>query len=453
MSENRLTERHLRNAKPAAKDTYLGDGGGLYGRVLKADPDNDKTPDTDKTPRAEKTPRANKKILFQYRYKIDGKTGYFHCGTYPVTSLAEARTLRDQARKLVRNGIHPAAHQRRERQEHAAAEQAAQMEKTVAQLHEDWQKIYLSHHRRDKGELVKQFMESDVLPYIGKLKAKDVTRKQLVQVIDRITERGARRKANAVLSMLKQMFKHGLARGFVDIDPLVGLTKLHAGGKEQSRERNLSCDEVTALHIAIPEAGMHTSAEAAVWLLLATGVRTKELLHAPWSEFDLIENTWLIPVARSKIKKTRPHLVHLSSFALRQLAILAKERTGAFLFNGRKLNHPVSDKWLSKIVRDRQRKVALKKRSSKTGSLLLAGGEWTPHDLRRTMASRMGDETIPPHVIEKCMNHELGGQIAVYQQQEYLAERKEAFERWGNRLDGLTKTATKNTRTAARKTK
>ena len=100
-----------------------------------------------------------------------------------------------------------------------------------------------------------------------------MTRQQIVQVIDRIADRGANRKANAVLTLLKQMFKHGLARGIVDADPTYGLTKAHAGGKETPRERNLSHEEITDLAKRLPAAGPPLRVEAAPLLPLSTPAR------------------------------------------------------------------------------------------------------------------------------------------------------------------------------------
>lgn len=420
MSENNLKERELQHATPAEKDTYLSDGGGLYGRVLKA------------------IPGVDRKIVFQYRFKIDGKTGYFHCGTYPQTTLKEARDSRNEARKLVLNGIHPAIHQQAERAKRAKAAQSERMEQTVTQLFETWERNYLAHHRKDGGTMVRQFIKSDVLAEIGEMRAKDVTKRHLVQlVIEPILKRKKRRKANAVLSLLKQMFRDGAARGTIDSDPTLGLTRAQAGGEETPRVRNLSKEEITELSRAISGSDLPERLQAAVWILLATGARTRELLHAQFSEFDLAENTWTIPAERSKNGKA--HLIHLSAFAKVWIEKLSALKGGPLLFPGRTEGEPVSDKVLSRAVRDRQTKKKQEGRTAKTGSLLLSGGLWTPHDLRRTLASRMGDLNIPPHVIEKCLNHSLGGILAVYQHQEYLPERKVAFETWGEFLGSLVK--------------
>lgn len=83
MAERILTDKHLQAAKPdAERDIYLPDGGGLYARVLKG------------------YTAKEKLIVFQYRYKLHGRTRYYHCGTYPQTPLADARKARDSARRL-----------------------------------------------------------------------------------------------------------------------------------------------------------------------------------------------------------------------------------------------------------------------------------------------------------------------------------------------------------------
>lgn len=419
MAERLLTEKHLQAAKPDAnRDVYLTDGGGLYARVLAG------------------YETREKRIAFQYRYKIDGRTRYFPCGTYPHTSLAEARRARDTARKRRDQGIDPLGEQRRSRAERRAKEQADALEKTVRGLFEDWERRYLKGKWKDAGALARQFLESDVLEHIGSVRARDVTRAQVVEVIDRVTDRGAKRKANAVLSLLKQMFAWGLARGVVETDPTHGLKREHAGGTEKPRERNLSPDEITDLAKRLPNAKLPLRVQAALWLLLATGARVGEFTKAQWSEFDLTGNTWEIPAERSKNGK--PHIVHLSGFALDWLKRLAEAGTGRLLFEGRSAGTPVSEKWIGKCIRDRQRTKALRGRTKKTGVLLLDGGEWRIHDLRRTMASRMGDLGIAPHVIEKCLNHALEGILRVYQHQEYLPERRAAFERWGAELARLS---------------
>ena len=176
--------------------------------------------------------------------------------------------------------------------------------------------------------------------------------------------------------------------------------------------------------------------------------RVGELLKARWVDIDETEKTWTIPAENSK--NGRAHLIHLSAFALKQLAVMKKDKSGPYLLPGRVKDSGMSDKAISKAVRDRIRKEPLKRRTPKTGTLVLSGGEWSPHDLRRTMASRMGDLKIEPHVIERCLNHVQQGIVGVYQRQEYLQERKEAFEKWGKKLASIQAS---NSPAAAKKSK
>ncbi len=421
MAENRLTERHLRSAVPLENvEGYLPDGGGLTARVMPA------------------RPGVDKKIVFQYRFKIAGKSDTFHCGTYPQTSLADARAQRNDARRLVNAGINPGAQKQLERKKLVEAEQAEMREQTVEQMFETWARFYLAKHRKDGGAMVRQFIESDVIPQIGKMRAKDVTKRHLVTlVIEPILMRASNRKANAVLSLLKQMFGDGAARGTIDADPTQGLTRAQAGGEEKARTRNLTEAEISELAVALTATRIPERIIAMIWLLLATGARADEMTGAPWAEFDLDARIWNLPANRNKSK--RDHVIHVSEFAYGWLEKLSKKKEGKFLFAGRKADSALSEKWISKCVKDRQRATPLKNRSSQTSALILEGGTWTPHDLRRTLASRMGDLKVAPHVIEKCLNHSLGGILAVYQHQEYLSERKAAFDAWGARLAILSK--------------
>lgn len=416
MAERLLREDDLDRQKPSpTHDIYLSDGGGLYARVLKGYAPKDK------------------RIAFTYRYKINGRTEYFPCGTYPATSLKDARKRRDAARAVRDRGASPLEADREKKRLEREQREAQATEKTLRGLFEDWERIYLEHHRKDKGAQVRQFLETDVLSYLGKQRARSITRRQIVQVIDRIIERGARRKANMVLSLLRQMFRHGLERGIVDADPTFGMSKKSAGGRETPRQRNLSAGEITELSGKLPHSDLPERAQAAVWILLATGARVGELLGAEWKHVNLKARTWSIP----ETKSGTAHVVHLSDFAAERFKQLSRDGKTRLLFEGKRSDTPVSDKWLTKMVRDRQRKKSLKGRSQKAGTLVLSRGEWTLHDLRRTMASRMQDLHVLPHVIEKCLNHKLQGILAVYQTADLLPERKAAFEAWGGYLERL----------------
>jgi integrase len=419
MAKELLTDKQLRAARARAKEFLLVDGASLYARVRK-------------------TRDGGTSITWQFYFKWGGKTERLSIGPYPEVSLASARRRADEARQQLAADPpeHPVlAKREREASAHATA-LAKSRERTVRGLFDDWETVYLAHHRKDRGAHAREFMEHDVFPFVGELRATAITRADIADTVDRIVARGARRKANAVLATLKQMFAHGVVRGIVPTDPCYGFTRRHAGGEERSRERVLSLEELADLARALPQSGLGEPLQAAVRLLLATGARVGELNQARWEHVNLQASTWHIP--KEHAKNGREHLVHLSAFAREQLATLAGFRVSAYLLPSRKTDAPIDDKALSKALRDRQRKKALKGRSTAhVGTLRLAGGDWSPHDLRRTFATRLADLGTLPHVIERALNHTMQGVMAVYNRNDYLPERRRALEAWGAELERI----------------
>lgn len=415
MAENKLTDKTLRAVKTKDREQMVGDGGGLWLRILPAD--------------------KGGAFNFYYRFQYNGKERRFNCGSYPNTSLADARRNRNAARELVARGIDPVEQASSARASAEAAQASQRLEKTVDGLFEDWERVYLVAHHKDKGAFAKAAYDLDVRQSIGAMRAREVRLPHIIQVIDTLLERGVRRKANMVLSLLRQMFRHGLGRGIVDTDPTLGISKKQAGGKESPVERNLSEPEIRELDGKLGQSGLHPKMIATIWLILATGARVGEVIKARWSDLDLPNKTWHIPAAHSK--NGREHIIHLSEFAILQINRLAEYKSSVYMLSGSKPESPLSEKTISKAVRDRIRIEPLKGRSQRSGALLLSGGEWSPHDLRRTMATRMGDLGVAPHVIERCLNHIQQGIVAVYQRQEYLVERQTAFNVWGARLRAL----------------
>lgn len=415
-TENKLTDKRLKSLKPTDSEQNIGDGGGLWIRVMPAD--------------------KGGAVNFYYRFSIGGRARRYNCGSYPETSLATARERRATARQLVRQGIDPVEKDDSDRKAASLAQALAKLEKSVDDLFDDWKRVYLEAHHADKGDYAESVYNHDVKSILGHLRAKEVRQPHIVQVIDKVLDRGARRKANVVLSNLRQMFRHGLGRGMVETDPTLGIGKKQAGGKETPVDRNLTLEEIKDLDTKLQVCGLHKRMTSALWIILATGARVGELIKAQWSEIDLEAGSWTIPSQNSKNGKS--HFIHLSPFASAHFKYLASIKSGRYVLAGREPDTNMSDKSISKAVRDRIRTTPLQRRTPQTQSLKLTGGEWSPHDLRRTMASRMGDLGVAPHVIERCLNHIQHGIVGVYQRQEYLDERKAAFVLWGAKLAELS---------------
>lgn len=427
MPEKNLTDRELQTARRSTteKEYLLNDGGGLYARVRPSQASDDNA------------------MAWLYVFRQGGRLYRHHLGAYPKTSLKRARELHEQARAIVNAGGNPIEARRAEEQERAAraaaaldSAQALSRRMSVEALFAVWREQYLAHERKDGGAGLALMFQTHVLPRLGRRPAEEIQPADVADVIEAIVRDGKRRTANMVMAALKQMFQYALVKGRVRANPAGLFTKKHAGGTEAPRTRFLSAEEIAELENRFPESGLEEPQRAALRLLLATGARMGELVHARWEHLDLAHGTWTIPAEHSK--NGQQHLVHLSGFALAQVATLKAFARGPYLLtSSRSEGGAIDVKSLTKAVHDRQRTAALKNRTRRVQSLCLPGGPWTPHDLRRTMVTHMNALGVPYFVVEKCVNHRMDGMLAVYNQHDYLEERRRAYELWGARLAEL----------------
>ncbi len=409
---------------------------------------------------------ANWFWYFRTTSPVTGKRAWFPlCGGQPyssmrgnsTSSLAAARLQAEEMRVSTRSGTDVNI----ERQQRIAAErEAIKADKesqrralTVRTLFARWKETDLAlvvkgerrSGRKDGGRYVEEQFERHVFSQIGDVQATDIRRADVMELLDRLTKQGHNRTANVILAMLRQMFRFAAKRDLIQGDPTFGIEKKDAGGRDNERERMLSEPEIRQLARSVPNANLNPRTEAALWLLFATAARVGELVKAQWSEIDTASRTWTIPAENSKNGKA--HVVHLSDFALRWIDRLSTLKTNpTWVFPNVKETEHVCTKTINKQFSDRQRTgPPMSNRSANTNALLLPGGKWVPHDLRRTAASRMQALGVSGEVIDRCLNHTEANKVTrTYQRDELLPQRAEAFKRLGEHLDVLTRTDTRN---------
>ncbi len=435
----RLTDLAIRAAKATSKDQFLSDGSGLYLRV---------------------TVHGARVWVYRYKNKA-GATRWFDLGTYPAKLLTDARAEAANLKLKRRNGIDPIEEREREleRQRQALAEEAEQLavrkrqaveeEATrnarisVRDLFDIWTQREISK-RKDGGTQTLRAFTKDVFPTIGDLAAVDVRKGHIAAILDAVLARGGNgRMAACLLSDTRQMFKFAVDRDYVDADPTASIrrNRIH---KPTERERVLSTDEIRTLRDRLPQAGMAEQSQLALFAMLATCCRVGELCKANLSDINIDDRKWVIPAGNSK--NAREHNVHLSDFAagiFTALKARADELGSEWILPARNKTDendkplPVCEKSLSKQVGDRQRPgmPAMSGRSPKVDALVLPGGKWTPHDLRRTGATMMAGLGIAPSVIERCLNHvEPNKMQRIYQRHDYAPEMQAAWDLLGERL-------------------
>jgi len=191
----------------------------------------------------------------------------------------------------------------------------------------------------------------------------------------------------------------------------------------------LNDDEIKALLTALGKA--NRTVEFVTRILLSTAVRIQALMLAEWAHVDFEKKTWLIPPGDGR-KSIREFVVPLTEQVigyfqeLKKIAgrsdyvvpVIKKRKEGDYPMQPGSVNH------------------ALERVCADLGDKIRA---FSPHDLRSTARSHLGALGVPVAIAERCLNHTLGGLIAVYDQHDYLVERRKALEQWSTKLDILEK--------------
>lgn len=345
-------------------------------------------------------------------YHFDGRPRRMTLGSYPAMGLADARIKLSEARKLLERGIDPGDREVQRRR----AEQIAQ---TVGDLAAAYLDKWARPRKRSAAE-DERILNKDVLPAWGRRKAKDISRGDVIALLDSIVDRGSPVAANRTLALVRRMFGWGLSRDIIPANPCAAVK---APGLETRRDRVLSASEIATLWLALhdPDIGVSKPIRLALKLQLVTAQRKGEVIDAEWSEFDLVGGVWTIPGERAK--NGMPHRVPLSRLALAVLDEISPapdRQQSRWLFRSPRREGPVTGPAVDHAMRANRK--------------ALGTGDATPHDLRRTAASHMTSIGIGRLVVGKILNHAEPGVTAVYDRHSYDREKRAALDAWGARL-------------------
>jgi integrase len=355
----------------------------------------------------------------------------------PVLTLAQARQKAREIKKLAAEGKPLTA-------DESINEDMPTFKAVVAD--------YLNHlAKNERPSTVKEARRvlethKDVAPWRDRPIA-SITDDEVRKLRDKIADRGAVIQSNRTLARLHAMFAWALGEKRITASPAAGINKLT---KEKERDRILTDEELRWFWAGCTELGWPFGPLCK--LLLLTAQRRDEVSEMAWSEVDLEERLWVLP--RHRAKNNEAHKIHLSASVLDILTGLAEQRAkidwrknSDFVFPT--LGGPaVSGFSWAKIRLDEE---MLKTRRRALGqteddgefrkvlgipdgrALPVEIAHWTLHDLRRTAATGMARLKIPPHVVDKVLNHTSGtirGVAKVYNKFEYLEERAAALDAW-----------------------
>lgn len=341
------------------------------------------------------------------RYRYAGRQKELTIGRYPDISLSKARELAIDARANIQQGEDVARTKKLLARELANA-------KTLKELANDYLKKAKLVLAPSTFKQRKHHIDDVIVPKIGSLLVREVTTTDVVYLIESV---GKMHVASLVLIALSRIFKHGIAKHVALTNPCLGITAsaICEAPKPTRLRLKLSEDELRVILPKLPSIGIENA--LAIKVLLTTCVRTNELVKAEWADINFERTEWTIPAVNSKTRK---------GFTI--------PLTPAIVGWFNELKHySCGSKYVLPSRTGKQTHIALLTIAVAVNKLckkLEGVRRFTPHDLRSTARSHLTELGINLIVAERCLNHSLGGLVGIYDQHDYMTERRIALELW-----------------------
>lgn len=389
-----LTVAQVKGARPKAKMYKLPDGGGLALWVL---------------------PSGKKSWRLTYT-RPDGKQDSLTLGMYPDHSLADAREWRAEVKAKLAAGKNPKL---------TATDTGAQyrFENRLAEWHERWRRQGGKTGKGKNPKYAAQVLaavESNILPDFRGCDVRTITTAQIVKSLRKMEKRGVLEYLQRVKTSLGLMFDYLVADGTVTHNPVRLIGRQVFDRPKENHFSALSPQDLPLLieRLETDKKLSHANKLLIYWQLLSI-TRPNEAAEARIKEIDLKNEIWEIPLERMK---TRPHIVPLSS-ALKQIyaEAMGLNIKGIYLFEGQGFLKPKSVETVRQQLRN---------------TLNLPT---TAHGLRTLATTYLRDK----HKISKeirdllLSHHDKSKTDRAYDRAEFLTERRDALEKWGNDVMAL----------------
>ena len=398
-----LTDIKVRTAKPTDKQYKLTDGNGMHLLV-----------------------HPNGSRYWRLQYRFGGKQKMLALGVYPEVSLADARARRDEARKLLANGIDPGDKKKNDKVEQ---EEARTFEQLAIEWHATNKKWSKEHSRR-----VLKSLEDNLFPTIGKRNIADLKTRDLLAPIKAVELSGRLEVASRLQHRTTAIMRYAVQSGLLDYNPAQEMVGAVASSNRQHRPA-LELKRITELLQRIDNYTGRPLTRLAVELTLLVFIRSSELRFARWSEIDFETSMWTIPAEREAIegvkhsqrgsKMRTPHLVPLSRQALailKQVHKLSGDRDIVFI-GDHDHRKPMSENTVNKALRvmgyDTKVEVCGHGFRTMACSSLIESGLWSRDAVERQM-SHMERNSVRAAYIHKA---------------EHLDERRLMLQWWADFLD------------------
>lgn len=387
-----LTARQVETAKPKEKSYKLFDGGGLYLEIT-----------------------AKGSRYWRMKYRFGGKEKRLAFGVFPTVTLAEAREMKNQAKKVLAAGGDPGEVKKEEK-----AIQKLSTGNTFEAIAREWHKSKADRWSlRYRDEIIDTF-EKDIFPYIGKRPIAEIKPLELLETLRKMEKRGALEKMRKVRQRCGEVYRYAIITGRAEYNLAPDLASALTPPKKQHFPF-LTAEELPYFLKDLAGYTGSVITKTATKIILLTAVRTQELRFARWQDIDLEKGIWEIPAEVMKMK--RPHVVPLSKQVI-ELFNLLKPLSGHYelVFIGRNDHRkPISKESVNQVI-----------------ELLGYKGRLTGHGFRHTMSTILHEKGFNSAWIETQLAHIDKNAIrGTYNHAQYMDGRREMMQWYADYMDEL----------------
>ena len=360
------------------------------------------------------------KRTFVLRYNAGGRDRLLTIGEYGGNkwSLAAARVEAGKLRRQIDGGADILQERRTERAEPSVSDAVERFVKSKAGL--------------QSAGAIEAALNRHLLPALGDRKVRQVRRRDVIAVIEAIAVEHPR-QAGKVLTYTKQLFSWAEDRELVEVSPIASLKpKRIAGGLiARKRARVLDDDEIRGFWQNVEDCGIHGITAQALKFVLVTGQRPGEIAGMRWDEIN--DGVWTVPASRRgktndtntiPLTRTARAILEAARTELERLGARRKGKAGGHVFEARP-GRPITVPAMSRAIARYTQQLGNKPTDP--------WGNWTPHDLRRTMRTGLSACGIAENISERVIGHVKRGILSVYDHHTFDAEKVAALEAWERR--------------------
>jgi len=360
-----------------------------------------------------------KTASWRIKYRIEGKEKSYTIGTYPQSSLAQARLELKEVKASLNKGRDPVVARRI-----TMAQAAAHSESTFRAVAEEWfamkeKEWSLTHHTKSK-----RAFERDIYKALGELPIESITPSVIAKAIETINKRDVLETATRILQHLNGVFRYAQAKGLCEINSAAPVKEILPRKKTNGRmPALLDWNSLGALLRAAEAARLSPSVRAAHRLLAFSATRISNVVQAEWKEFDLDADIpiWVIPRAKMK-DHTRigDHRIPLGP----QITAELKQWGKLFGRKGYVFPSPTGNQFISRESLEKAYRVTLN-----------MSGKHAPHGWRSAFSTLARDNGFEQDVVELALDHAHGNEVVrAYDRGERFIQRIELYKWWGEKL-------------------